>query len=102
MAIQLSIEYRGIVCDQAYIRILEVSCDYNLKIARIAYVTYVSQDARNNDNEPIIYNEFKFVKDEDFDRFFGINVISAEGVNPIGQAYNFLKTQSELADAVDC
>lgn len=89
MAINKSINFKGIEIKDAYIRISRFEGDKNKLSFGVSF--HSDANAQAFDNKTYLLND-----DE-----AGV-VFVLDGDNPIKQAYQFLKTLPEFAGAVDC
>ncbi|MCC0707186.1 hypothetical protein [Clostridioides sp. ES-S-0190-01] len=73
-----------------YWRISTVNISYSNKMAQIKIAGYISEDARRNGLDAVEYENIS-VMDDNFDTYFGINILDEIGKNPLESGYNYLK-----------
>lgn len=83
MALSKTIEYKGVLVQNAYIKVARFSG--NKSVLNFAVSVYARKDADD------------FVAESGYSCDY-----SLDGDNAIKQAYDYLKTLPEFADAVDC
>lgn len=82
MALSTNYNLNGVQIDNAYLKVNRVTCDKATALAEISI-------AADSSNASI------------FQKVYGFSV-DLDGPNAIKQAYLYLKTLPEFADAVDC
>jgi len=91
MALQSSLTETniGIPLNDTYARITLMRCDKEQILLQVSH--YANADARNNNASPV------------YDRTFMIPFEELQPASdPLAMGYNWLKTQSEYSDAIDC
>lgn len=81
MALQKSINYKGITVNDCYIRVTRIDGNKTEVSFGLAYSANANAEAFNNETHACSYD--------------------VNGENPIKQAYEYLKTLPEFADATD-
>lgn len=86
---------------QNYIKITELCLSLvNKDTSYINFVVYLNEKARQDWLAPIAGESVRLTP-EQFDAFFWLNVFDGN-TNPVKQAYEYLKSLKEFANAVDC
>ena len=91
MALQTSLTETniGIPLNDTYARITLMRCSKDQTLLQVSH--YATADARNNNASPV------------YDRTFMIPFEELQPASdPLAMGYNWLKTQSEYSDAIDC
>jgi hypothetical protein len=90
---------------EAYVRVVKVDLDYDARRASIEYWVYPMQTVRLIDKHAVIQRVmlpvFETPEAPIFSGYFGADVLSQAGMNPLAAAYAFLKTRSDFAGATD-
>jgi hypothetical protein len=69
-------------------------------VSAIISVDIYKDKAASDDNKPSVVR-FNHICSAEYHQYFGINVLNQSNVNTISQSYNYLKTLSFYAGAVD-
>lgn len=102
----------GLEVPEAYHKINGLVLDYVAKQAQFVVLIYRDASARTEDKHPFTTRSFGVrnipsAESQDgeahaeFDELFSVAALSADGVNPVAQAYMWLKGQGLYKSAVD-
>lgn len=89
MALQKNIQCNNV--DVMYWKISGINITYTGKMAQIFIVGFADAEQRREGIDNKIAFENYICKGEDFNKYFNINLLSVEEVNPLKSAYNYLK-----------
>ena len=93
----------GVVLSNAYIKIVNICFKMNTNLQNIVEIVvniYESKTSRDNFLPEIFQSTHKITGSMET-QYFNTNVLSQDGINPIDQAYAFLKTLPFYSDATD-
>lgn len=89
MALQKSRQYNN--TEVSYWKVSGLNITYTGKMAQIFIIGFLNEEQRQEGIESKIVLENYMCKGEDFNKYFNLSVLSAEEVNPLTSAYNYLK-----------
>lgn len=93
----------GLELDSAYVKIttaLIFNGETEPSTIVLTVCTFANQDARLQGFKPLLIETYP-VDDEDYETYFGISVLDQQDVNPIKQAYEYLKTFPQFENGKD-
>ena len=80
-------------CAATYWRICDVEADWITKHGAIEIMGYMNQQAFLDGRSPIMVKNYS-IREDLFDIYFSEQVMNAEGVNVVSQAYLYIKDYS--------
>lgn len=89
MALQKGRQYNN--TEVAYWKVSGINITYTGKMAQIFIIGFADVEQRQEGIDNKIAFENYICKGEDFNKYFNVNVLSTEEVNPLTSAYNYLK-----------
>lgn len=89
MALQKNRQYNN--TEVSYWKVSGLNISYTGKMVQIFIIGFIDEGQRQEGIESKIAFENYMCKGEDFDKYFNVNVLSVEEVNPLTSAYNYLK-----------
>lgn len=86
-------------CAATYWRICDIDADWITKHGSIEIMGYNNEQAFNDGRNPVITKVYE-IREDLFDLYFSENIMNAQNVNVVSQAYLYIKDYSgEFNDA---
>ncbi|MBS6504323.1 MAG: hypothetical protein KH415_22435 [Clostridium sp.] len=100
MALQKNRRYNN--TDVGYWKVSGLNISYTGKVAQIYVIGFANEEERIEGIENKIAFENYICKGKDFEKYFAIDKLNSDGINPIVNSYNFLKDEIGLfIDSID-
>lgn len=100
MALQKNRQYNN--TEVAYWKVSGLNITYTGRMAQIFIIGFTDEEQRQEGIDNKIAFENYICKGHDFNKYFNVNVLSIQEVNPLTSAYNYLKDKVGLfANSVD-
>ncbi|MDU3524248.1 hypothetical protein [Clostridium sp.] len=94
MALQKNRQYNN--TEVSYWKISGINITYTGKMAQVYVIGFADEEQRQEGIDNKIAFENYICKGEDFNKYFNVNVLSTEEVNPLISAYNYLKNKVDI------